>query len=223
MARVDGNVAAREGAPVQQTDARRRLLAGAEHVFREAGYLNASVDDIARAAGVSRQTFYRHFDGKLAIAIEYFKARRDEAMPLWSSLTEEIAMDPEAAKAWLLAFLAYQLNHQKDLRALFELGVFEPAFLIHANGLVPQILETLAGSLAAFAATRGEDPPARLLRAEAILLIYQIIDQSSMTAMGFSLMDQPLLAEALAQSLVGFVLRNTPAQRLAKTHRAARA
>jgi AcrR family transcriptional regulator len=212
MARSATSIKTAEDAPVQQTDGRRRLLAGAAQVFRQSGYVSASVDDIARAAGVSRQTFYRHFDGKLAIAIEFFKARRDEAMPLWDGLTESIAADPAAAKAWLLDYMAYQRDHKLDLRALFELGVFEPAFLIHANGLVPQIVDTLAGRVAAFAVTSGDSPEARLLRAEAVLLIYQILDQSTNAAMGFCLLEEPLLAEVLARALVGFVLRNTPAQ-----------
>jgi AcrR family transcriptional regulator len=211
MARSGSSTATRENAEVQKADSRRRLLAGAEHVFRESGYLVASVDDIARAAGVSRQTFYRHFDGKLAIAIEYFKVRREEAMPLWRSLTETTAMDATATKAWLVKFLAFHRDHKRDLRALFELGVFEPAFLSYANGLVPQIIDNLAERLVAFAATMGNTPQARLLRAEAYLLVYQILDQCTNTAMGFCLLEEPLLTEALTLSMVGFVRRNTPA------------
>jgi AcrR family transcriptional regulator len=210
MAARGPNTAIRENAELQKADSRRRLLAGAEQVFRQAGYLTASVDDIARAAGVSRQTFYRHFDSKLAIAIEFFKARREEALPLWCALTEAIAMDLTATKSWMAEFLAFQRRHKPDLRALFEIGVFEPGFLTHASGLVPQIIETLAERLTAFAATSGSTSQAQLLRAEAYLLVYQIIDQSTIAAMGFCVLEEPLLAEALSQSMVGFVRRNTP-------------
>jgi AcrR family transcriptional regulator len=55
---------------------RRRLLEAARRVFNRYGYLAPSVDDIAQEAGVSRQTFYRHFDGKLAIAMEYFDRQK---------------------------------------------------------------------------------------------------------------------------------------------------
>ena len=49
-----------------------RLLAAAMAQFGARGYLAVSVDDIATAAGVSRVTFYRHFSGKEALAVELF-------------------------------------------------------------------------------------------------------------------------------------------------------
>src|ERR1700733_8411612 len=58
-----------EFARQQKEDSRRRLVEAAERVFDRAGYIATSVDDIAQEAGVSRQTFYRHYDGKLAIAM----------------------------------------------------------------------------------------------------------------------------------------------------------
>jgi AcrR family transcriptional regulator len=45
---------------------RARLLAVARDAFREQG-LDASIDEIARRAGVGVTTFYRHFPGKAAL------------------------------------------------------------------------------------------------------------------------------------------------------------
>lgn len=56
-----------EPRPPQQLRAkrtRRHLLAAARRVFAERGYLNASVDDIARAAGCSKGAYYFHFASK---------------------------------------------------------------------------------------------------------------------------------------------------------------
>lgn len=44
-----------------------QVLAGAREVFLNDGYEGASVDDIARAAGISKATLYRHFPDKAAL------------------------------------------------------------------------------------------------------------------------------------------------------------
>lgn len=45
----------------------RHILDSAEAVFAEAGFAAASVDDIARRAGVTRGAVYHHHDGKAAL------------------------------------------------------------------------------------------------------------------------------------------------------------
>ena len=45
----------------------RQILAAARKVFMELGYGAASMDAIARQAGVSKATLYTHFDGKDAL------------------------------------------------------------------------------------------------------------------------------------------------------------
>ncbi|TPE53543.1 TetR/AcrR family transcriptional regulator [Amaricoccus solimangrovi] len=44
-----------------------QVLAGARQVFLSDGYEGASVDDIARSAGISKATLYRHFPDKAAL------------------------------------------------------------------------------------------------------------------------------------------------------------
>jgi TetR/AcrR family transcriptional repressor of nem operon len=58
-------------------DARTRLLDAALTVIRTKGYGAATVDDICRAAGVSKGAFFHHFADKEALAIaaaEHFSA-----------------------------------------------------------------------------------------------------------------------------------------------------
>jgi AcrR family transcriptional regulator len=45
----------------------RQILAAARNIFLKSGYGAASMDAIARAAGVSKATLYTHFDGKDAL------------------------------------------------------------------------------------------------------------------------------------------------------------
>lgn len=44
-----------------------QVLAGAREVFLASGFEGASVDDIARTAGISKATLYRHFPDKAAL------------------------------------------------------------------------------------------------------------------------------------------------------------
>src|SRR5215218_3765498 len=49
---------------VRQDRQRRRLYAAAGAIFAGVGYADATAEAIARAAGMSKATFYEHFDNK---------------------------------------------------------------------------------------------------------------------------------------------------------------
>lgn len=49
---------------------RARILAGAEPLFHEHGLRKVTVEDLCAATGVSRRTFYQHFESKEALATE---------------------------------------------------------------------------------------------------------------------------------------------------------
>ncbi|KAA8614178.1 TetR/AcrR family transcriptional regulator [Salipiger aestuarii] len=74
----DGAVIARRGSKYEQ------VLRGAGEVFLRDGFEGASVDNIARAAGVSKATLYSYFPGKRLLFMEMARqqcARRaDEAL-----------------------------------------------------------------------------------------------------------------------------------------------
>jgi len=48
---------------------KRKLLDAALHVIRAQGYAGSSVDDICRAAGVTKGSFFHHFKGKDDLAL----------------------------------------------------------------------------------------------------------------------------------------------------------
>jgi AcrR family transcriptional regulator len=50
-----------------------QILEGAREVFRAEGYGGASVDEIARRAGISKATMYRYFPDKMALFNAYVK------------------------------------------------------------------------------------------------------------------------------------------------------
>ncbi len=58
------------------------VLHAANELFYRSGFSSVSVDEIARAAGVTKRTLYYHFPSKAAL-IEAYLARRDESSRSW--------------------------------------------------------------------------------------------------------------------------------------------
>ena len=56
-----------------RTSKRERILRGAVEVFARAGYFNAKVSEIAKAAGVADGTIYLYFDGKEDLLVTIFR------------------------------------------------------------------------------------------------------------------------------------------------------
>jgi len=59
---------------VRQDRQRRRLYAAAASVFARMGYADATAEAIAREAGMSKATFYQHFDNKEDCIVALFDA-----------------------------------------------------------------------------------------------------------------------------------------------------
>ncbi len=55
--------------PTTKPDARTRLLDAAMHVIRGQGYSATTVDDICRAAGLTKGAFFHHFKSKEDLAV----------------------------------------------------------------------------------------------------------------------------------------------------------
>lgn len=59
-----------ESAKPRMRRMRQKILAAAEDVFLSAGFLGASMDQVAEKAGVSKQTIYAHFRSKQALFVD---------------------------------------------------------------------------------------------------------------------------------------------------------
>lgn len=65
--------------PATAASSRQRLLNAALHEFRSRGYAATTVDDLCRAAGVGKGSFFHHFPSKEALALE--------AVNHWNAMT----------------------------------------------------------------------------------------------------------------------------------------
>ncbi len=64
---------------------RRRLFRAAAAVFARQGYADASAEAIAREAGMSKATFYEHFDNKEDCIVAVFDASADSLLEVLRS------------------------------------------------------------------------------------------------------------------------------------------
>jgi AcrR family transcriptional regulator len=100
---------------------RRELIEqAATSVFAERGYQGASIDEIARAAGVSAPVVYDHFASKLDLYKRLLERTRNELLEVWR---EHLFVDgpaetriPEALDAWA----AYIESHRVQTRMYFR-------------------------------------------------------------------------------------------------------
>src|SRR4051812_43676824 len=112
----------------KRADARRnyeKLLAAARDAFTEDGSA-ASLEDIARRAGVGIGTLYRHFPTRQALLEAVYL---DEVDALCHSATAFSEQEPwEALAAWLHRLVAYVATKQALADELFSQGAGVEAF-----------------------------------------------------------------------------------------------
>lgn len=91
-----------------RADAQRnriRLLETAKAAFAEKGP-GASLDEIARTAGVGAGTLYRHFPTRDALIEAVYRNETEQLVAAATRLTETLS-PIEALRAWLLVFVDY--------------------------------------------------------------------------------------------------------------------
>jgi AcrR family transcriptional regulator len=98
---------------------RDRLLAGMARVVADKGYAGSTIADVVREAGVSRRTFYEHFQSRDECLIALFEAASNGALQVVRG-----AMDP--ARSWqsqveqaMAAYLGCLASNPALLRTLF--------------------------------------------------------------------------------------------------------
>jgi TetR/AcrR family transcriptional repressor of nem operon len=110
--------------------AKLKLLNAALALFRERGYTDTSVDDLCRAAGVTKGTFFHYFSSKEAVALAAIQHWNDVTGALFAGAPYHAVSDPRER---LLAYL--------DFRAQLVRGE-APEFTCLLGTLVQEIFAT---------------------------------------------------------------------------------
>jgi AcrR family transcriptional regulator len=108
------------GAPPPATTGRERLVAAAVGLFYEYGFHEIGLDRILAEAGVTKTTFYKHFDSKDDLMVAAVEMRDAWETQAWLRAVEERAGDDPRAQ--LLAFFDVMdtwFNHADFLGCIF--------------------------------------------------------------------------------------------------------
>lgn len=87
------------------TSAKLKLLNAALALFRERGYTDTTVDDLCRAAGVTKGTFFHYFSSKEALALAAIQYWNDVTGALFAGASYQAVNDPRER---LLAYLDFR-------------------------------------------------------------------------------------------------------------------
>jgi TetR/AcrR family transcriptional regulator, transcriptional repressor for nem operon len=88
-----------------ETSSRSRLIAATIDLVRSNGYASTRVDDVCAAAGVTKGSFFHHFESKEDLAIAAAHAWNDNAVRLFADAPYMAETDPLAR---LLGYLRFR-------------------------------------------------------------------------------------------------------------------
>jgi AcrR family transcriptional regulator len=115
-------------APVEllQTYRRDQILAAANEVIREEGYAHASVDRIAKRAGLSRSTIYEYFPSKDEILKGCFAAsREDQVDALARRIDHTNTMEAQLAGFFEICLAQVDQNREFFCAIAFPIPLYE--------------------------------------------------------------------------------------------------
>lgn len=115
-------------------DRRELIEAAGKRTFAERGYAGATMDEIARRAGVSAPVVYDHFSSKLDLYRRLLERTRNELLEMWgATLFGEDPLDERIPRA-LDAWARYVESNREGTRMLFRQATGDPeAEAVHAE------------------------------------------------------------------------------------------
>jgi AcrR family transcriptional regulator len=130
---------------VRQDRQRRRLNEAAAAVFARVGYADATAEAIAREAGMSKATFYEHFDNKEDCILALFDAATERLM---GAMTRAAAGDGSHK---MTPAERYRSSAGALLDVVGEYRDFAQTLLVEIIGAGPRAMQRRDGVLLAFA------------------------------------------------------------------------
>jgi AcrR family transcriptional regulator len=141
---VDDTTADVDATRPQRADARRNyelLVSAARTVFAAEGG-GASMEAIAREAGVGVGTLYRHFPKRIDIVEAVYREDVDELNSVADRVVRELEPWP-ALVAWLNAFVLYASGKRRFMNELHEAFEKNPALRVASRDRIEASLHTV--------------------------------------------------------------------------------
>ena len=105
----------------QKKESRAKIVAAANALFARCSYISTSIEDIAREAGISRVTFYKHFKNKLEVAIGILDRYASHMIDDYGSLGRYRDPDTAQIATWIKHILALWRSQRDSMDTLASL------------------------------------------------------------------------------------------------------
>ncbi len=160
----------------QKQDSRQRILQAAREVLSEIPYAAMRVEDVIARAGISRATFYKHFDGKFAIGRALHAAFAPRLYAHYDVLLEYD--DPTEAQLidWVERLVGLYRAERDLMVAFAHMLAIEPEFHPIMINIIRETEERWAERIPAFRVPGSNAPDAMRARIESRLLLRQLND-----------------------------------------------
>ncbi len=118
MSKIAARPAETAGMEGHDSEKRRQILDGAREVFRAKGYEGASMDGIAKAAGVSKGTLYVYFTNKDELFAELITDEKRELAAALDAFQPKAESFRENLRAFAISFNEHLTdeNHMSTIR-----------------------------------------------------------------------------------------------------------
>ena len=103
-------------------DRREQLLGVAVHVFAQKGFHNASMNDVADAAGVTKPVLYQHFSSKRELYIATLETVGEEMITAIRNATHKAPSGREKTTAGMIAYFEWVMTNPDSFLLLFGSG-----------------------------------------------------------------------------------------------------
>ncbi|WP_164737383.1 TetR/AcrR family transcriptional regulator [Georgenia sp. SYP-B2076] len=153
----------------QKRATRAALIAAARELFTRQGYTATSAEAIARAAGVSRATFYLHFRSKAEVVIELMKTLEPEVSGAYVALDQLPNPSHDDVVAWLEAHAGLWRTYGMEFAAMEQALANEPAVADQWFALHRRTQELMANLV-----SRAPEPERALVRAHLMSLMMSV-------------------------------------------------
>jgi AcrR family transcriptional regulator len=155
-----------EGGKDLRADARRnreKLIEAAAPAFAEHG-VEASLEEIARSAGVGIGTLYRHFPTRESLVEVVYGREVESLLAAADDLTTRETPDA-ALEQWMLRFVGYLATKRGMAESLRALAASNSQLFEKSKGKVPQALQRLVKAAADAGTIRKDIEGADLMQA----------------------------------------------------------
>ncbi|MCP2164939.1 transcriptional regulator, TetR family [Goodfellowiella coeruleoviolacea] len=102
------------------------MLAVAEQVFAEHGYLAASMDEIAERVGVSKPMLYEYFGSKEGLFVGCIERARAQLLAATERAVAGAATPADALRRGLVAFFRFVAEHRRYWRLIRQEAALTP-------------------------------------------------------------------------------------------------